>query len=641
MKILVTGLGVYCSLGDNVETFWAAIEEGKSGISPITNRFNIAQFDSQLGAMVSSGDNYASEAERLLSYGCSAAAEAIQNAQIDDRSRVALVLGTCNGLLGKEIYAVSRDIARDLGLGGPIITVSTACASSAHAIGFAADLVRRGMADFVLTGGVDTLTLDVFAGFHSLRLISKTPCAPFSMKLGTTLGEGAGFMILESDRSVKIRGVKPITSFMGYGLSADAFHDTKPDPFGMGMARALNAALTDAGLPAEAIDYLNAHGTATAANDSAEWRAIQRTFGQYAEHLPVSSSKSFLGHAQGAAGVLEAITTLLAMKHKVVPPTLNYTDPRPNSPSDPVTTTKPRSHVVQHAICTNAAFGGVNTALVFGDNNSDQPQKSELPRSISLVGTGMVVDCNEVSRYVPHSALRGLDTSARFLASAVATALVEAGIRLRSSDSEGIGLFVGQEHVSPESLEAFGKSIKERGITHLSASAFTRMVVNYATGVCCRLFGMKGPTATLATDPDSGLTALVLSADFMAWRDDTNYLLAGAVDEPGQLDNYQGVAASVLLKAGEETPAINLTGWALAADSETAVLMALAKAHRNLDEVEKIDISGSPASAGLIAVINAINALKNNKPGPYLISNRGTGSVGAAVVLERSVEHAA
>ena len=204
MKIFVTGLGVYCPLGDNVETFWAAIAEGKSGISPITNRFDVTQFDSQLGAMVSSGDKYDSEAKRLLSYGCSAAAEAIQRAQIVDRSRVALVLGTCNGLLGKEIHTVSTDIAQALELGGPILTVSTACASSAHAIGFAADIVRRGIADFVLTGGVDTLTLDVFAGFHSLGLISKTPCAPFSMKLGTTLGEGAAFMLLESDRSVKI-----------------------------------------------------------------------------------------------------------------------------------------------------------------------------------------------------------------------------------------------------------------------------------------------------------------------------------------------------------------------------------------------------------------------------------------------------
>ena len=379
--------------------------------------------------------------------------------------------------MGKEIHTLSTDIARALELGGMALTVSTACSSSTHAIGFATDLVRRGVAEIVLTGGVYTLTLDVFAGFHSLGLLSKTPCAPFSNHMGTTLGEGAAFMLLETERSVKIRGIEPLAAIMGYGLSADAFHDTKPDPFGLGMARALTAALNDAGLVPEAVDYLNAHGTATAANDSAEWRAIQRVFGDYADQLPVSSSKSFLGHTQGAAGALEAVTTLMAMTHKVVPPTLNLTKPRPNSPSDPVAASKPRSHVVRHAVCANAAFGGVNAALVFGQAKADPLPMRGSPRPISLTGTGMVLDCDRIGQFVPRAELRGVDTSARLLASAVAIALTDARLRLRSPDCEGIGLFVGQEHVSPESVKAFGKSIEERGLMHLSALAVTRMVV--------------------------------------------------------------------------------------------------------------------------------------------------------------------
>ena len=639
MKVFVTGLGAHCALGDNIEALWAAMKKGESGISTI-NRFDVTPFETDLGAMVSSGDGYDTEIQRLMAYGCSAAKEALQQAEIFDLSQVALVLGTSNGLLGKEIYSVGTDMARELKLGGMVLTVSNACTSSAHAMGFAADLIRRGSIEYALAGGVDTLTLDVFAGFHSLGLLSKSPCAPFSINMGTTLGEGAGFMFLESEDSAYDRGVNLLATLMGYGLSADAFHDTKPDPYGLGMARAINAALQDAGLSPNDIDYLNAHGTATAANDAAEWRAIQRVFGNHADRLPVSSSKSFLGHVQGAAGVLEAVTTLTAMRNKVIPPTLNLTENRPNSPTDPVAAKRPRSHVVRYAVCTNAAFGGVNSAVVFGHVNGDSLPIKKVPRRVGLSSTGMVLDGNQISRFVPRAELRGIDTSARLLAGAIAYSLTNAGIRLRSPVCEDIGLFVGQSHVSPESVEAFEKSIEEHGIMHLSAAAFTRMVVNYATGVCCRLFGMKGPVATVATQPDSGLSALVLGADHLSWNNNRNYLITAAVDEPGQEDDYKGGAASILLEAGEVSTPISLTGWALAKDCEAAVSRALIMADQHPNDVVPIEVSGPPASAGLMAVIEAIEALKNNKQGPFLVSSNGAGSSGAAIILEKEDTYA-
>ena len=233
MKVVITGFGACCALGENTKSLWNAIEQGHSGIAPI-NRFDVAPFDTRLGAMVPTGNRCDTEAQRLLAYGCAAAAEALQRAEIIDRGRVALVLGTCNGLLGKEVHTVSTDLAHALNLGGPAITFSTACASSAHALGFAADLVRRGVAEFALAGGVDALCLRVFAGFHSLGLLSKTPCAPFSTSMGTTLGEGAAFMLFESARCAQARAAAPLAEFMGYGLSADAFHDTTPDPSGSG-----------------------------------------------------------------------------------------------------------------------------------------------------------------------------------------------------------------------------------------------------------------------------------------------------------------------------------------------------------------------------------------------------------------------
>ena len=633
MKVVVTGLGALCALGENVETLWAAIERGDSGIAPI-RRFDIAPFETKLGAMVPLGDDYEDEERRLLAYGCTAASEALKRAAIVNRSQVALVLGTCNGSLGKEIHAGSIDIARVLKLGGPVITLSTACASSAHAIGFAADLVRRGIARFVLAGGVDILCQDVFAGFHSLGLLAQGPCAPFSIHLGTTLGEGAAFMLLETEQSAEARGVGPLVEFLGYGLSADAFHDTKPEPSGMGMARALAAALQDACLEPKAIDYLNAHGTGTAANDAAEWRAIQRVFGEHAKQLPVSSSKSFLGHAQGAAGALEAVVTLMAMAHQVVPPTLHLTERRPYSPVDPVAAPKPRPHVVRQAMCTNAAFGGANAALVFARGTKESRPRRAEPRPIGLSGVGMVHDWEKLNQCVPLTELRGLDATARLLASAVTTALVDAKLRLRSKDCEEIGLFVGQTRVSPESYKAFGKSIHERGLAHLSAPAFTRMVVNNATGVCCRLFGLKGPTATLSTGPDSGLTALVLGADHIAWRDDVSRLLTAAVDEPGPSDSHNNAAACLLLEAQNDAAPVSLAAWALAADRETAVAQALARARRNREEVTPMVVSGPPASAPLLAVVAATNAIRRGEPGPFLISDCGEGSASAAIILE-------
>lgn len=633
MKIVVTGLGAQCALGENTETLWHAIEEGKSGIAPIS-RFNVDTFDTQLGAMVSAGDCYDTEAERLLAYGCAAATEALQHAKIVNLSRVALVLGTCNGLLGKDIHAVSTDLVHALQLGGPAITLSTACASSAHAIGFAADLVRRGVVEFALAGGVDILSAEVFAGFHSLGLLSELPCAPFSTNMGTTLGEGAAFMLLESECSAKERGAAPLAEFMGYGLSADAYHDTTPVPSGLGMARALANAIADVGLEPEEIDYLNAHGTGTAANDAAEWHAIQRVFGDSANQLPISSSKSFLGHAQGAAGALEAVVTLMAMAHKVVPPTINFTQPRRNAPANPVATPKPISYAVRHTVCTNAAFGGVNTALVFGQVDRTLRDERKAPRPISLAGTGIVQDGHQVNQFAPRAELRGIDMSARLLSGATGTALTDAGVRLRASDCGRIGIFVGQTRVSPESVKAFDKSVQRRGLAYLSASAFTRMVCNYATGVCCRIFGLKGPTATLSTGVDSGLTALIFAADHLAWRDDVNSLLTAAVDEPSELDNYDNAAASILLKAGEDPASINLIGWALATDSEVAIERALAKTSLTREEVIPMAVAGPPTVAGLWAVIAAIDALKAGELGPFLISSRGKGSVGAAVILE-------
>ena len=238
MKVVITGMGAHCAIGSCLNEFWHGIELGKCGIVPVT-RFDVTPFEPKLGGMVPGGDLYESDEKRLFSYALRAAEDALNNADISDNSDVSLVLGTSSGVMGRKIYDVSYKLADELNLGGLVITVSTACTSSSHAIGIAADLLRRDNTKVMIAGGVDILTRDVFAGFNSLGILSKKPCSPFSNPPGTTLGEGAAFLIMETEQNAKKRGIQSQAVYMGYGISADAYHDTKPDQSGSGICKAI------------------------------------------------------------------------------------------------------------------------------------------------------------------------------------------------------------------------------------------------------------------------------------------------------------------------------------------------------------------------------------------------------------------
>jgi 3-oxoacyl-[acyl-carrier-protein] synthase II len=629
MKVVITGIGANCALGSSIKELWDGIKQGSSGIGPI-KRFDVTPFEPKLGGMVPGGDNFESDEKRLLSYALKAADEALNNAKISDNSVVSLVLGTSNGIMRRKIYDISYSLANELNFGGLVITVSTACTSSSHAIGFAADLLRRGKARVVIAGGVDILSRDVFAGFYSLGLLSKTPCSPFSNSLGTTLGEGAAFMVMETEQTARERGIRPQAVFMGYGISADAFHDTKPDQSGSGVSKAIINSLRDSNLKNSDIDYINAHGTGTAANDSAEWRGIQIALSDHSFKLPVSSSKSFFGHAQGAAGALEAITTLTAMKHKVIPPTLNYTKPRPFSPIDPVAATRPRPYSTRFALSTNLGFGGVNSALIFGRKDVAYKPQNTCLRSISVLGYGYNMDKDYINKFIPYDDLRSIDLSAKLLAGVVAKLLNNAGIQFRSNECDNIGLFVGQDHLSAESLEDFENSIRERGIKHLSASAFTKLVINYPTGVCCRLFGLKGPIATIAAKPDNGMTALCLGADSLAWRNDTDLMIVASVD-----DNY-GEAVGLLFKAGDEESPIRLKGWSMSRNFDSATEEASKVDGLRTGDINSLNVTYSPANHGLHTLIDMIENIKNTNQNLFIIKSEGDlNHMGIDIIIER------
>jgi nodulation protein E len=260
------------------------------------------------------------------------------------------------------INAATSHITMEHGLNGPAYTIASACASATHAMGQAALMVRSGMVEVAITGGAEAcLTVGCLKGWEAMRVTTSECCRPFSRnRNGMVLGEGAAVFVLESLDSARARGATILAEIAGVGMSADARDITAPDA--NGAARAIRAALADAGIAADAVDYVNAHGTGTAANDATETKALHLAFGAHARKLMVSSSKSMFGHALGAAGALELAATIETLRRGIVPPTINYAEPDPECDLDYVPNTA-RERPVRTAISNSFAFGGLNAVL--------------------------------------------------------------------------------------------------------------------------------------------------------------------------------------------------------------------------------------------------------------------------------------
>jgi 3-oxoacyl-[acyl-carrier-protein] synthase II len=639
--VVITGLGAVSALGHGTAALWASIAAGRDGIRPI-ERFSTESFSVHIGGMV--GDLVPREgADPYLDLAIEAAFEALVPRCVPGE-RLALVLGTSYREDQEGLHRLTERVGDAVGARGPRITISTACASSTNAIGLGKDLLDAGLADRVLAGGTDILVPEIFAGFHALGLLSASPCAPFGLPVGTTLGEGAGFVLLERESRARERGVAaPVLA--GYALSSDAYHATSPDPSGAGVARAIRGALEDAGIGAESVDYLNAHGTGTAANDAAEWRAIETVFGDRAQRLPVSSTKSFLGHAQGAAGVLELAATLLAMQQGMIPPTLHLTRPRPRSPADPVAQSLPREHAVRHAVCTSSAFGGANAALVVSARHGAAPASSRSRRDVFVTGAAAVTTrptSQRLAALLPTADTRGLDPSSRLITEAAARALADADTSVRGRARERAGIFFATTRVSAESASEFQTSIDQRGLSKLSATAFTRMVLNAPAGACSRLLGLRGPTTTLTTGEGSGLAALVYAAVSLAFRGDADLLLAGAVDESDDEEMASGRAdagACLVLSTSPSTgPRIRISGFGLAGPGalDEAIAHAREMAGPSGEEPTLAAppmLRGAEASGALLACVSAVEALRRGDATTRLIVNAGGGSASSALIL--------
>jgi 3-oxoacyl-[acyl-carrier-protein] synthase II len=391
--VAVTGLGVVSALGPDTATFEAGLRAGRSGIAPLT-LFDTTGFRAKLAAQAPDPTTPANldRPERLQTasrpdrFGLQAAFEAIADAGLHAHSLrgAALVFGTgTGGLPSTEEYvkagggppellvphqpaSVTDLVARHLGVHGPRTTIMTACSSSATAIGYAADRIRLGHVDVALAGGAEGLTRLTYAGFGCLRATAPgdEPCRPFDVdRKGLTLGEGAAVLVLEELEHARARGAEVLAIVAGWGITADAHHMTAPHPEGEGAARAMTMALEDAGVAAEAIGYVNAHGTGTPQNDAAETRALKSVLGARAESVPVSSIKSMVGHTLGAAGAIEAAAAVLSLQHGFLPPTVHLRNPDPAFGLDFIPGAAREAQVA--AVMSNSfAFGGNNTVLV-------------------------------------------------------------------------------------------------------------------------------------------------------------------------------------------------------------------------------------------------------------------------------------
>jgi nodulation protein E len=397
-RVVVTGVGVLSSIGNTVAQFEESLRACRPGIGPITQidtsrvRFHNAAEVGGFEPARHFTESQLNWLDRFAQLGIVAARDAIADSTLtwndELRARTGVITGSCLGGIGTEdahyfgFYqekklrcsptavprimsnAVASHVAMEQKFTGATFTTSTACSSANHAIGQAFWLIRQGTLDCALAGGSEApISFGHLKAWEAMRVVAPDTCRPFSKnRAGIILGEGGAMMVLETLENARARGAKIYAELAGFGMSADAHHLTSP--LAEGAARAMNAALEDGNLSPEQINYVNAHGTGTQANDSTETRAIRQVFGPRADKLAVSSTKSMHGHALGAAGALEGVATLLAFRGNFLPPTANFLERDPACDLD-IVPNEARAARIEAALSNSFAFGGLNAVLAF------------------------------------------------------------------------------------------------------------------------------------------------------------------------------------------------------------------------------------------------------------------------------------
>jgi 3-oxoacyl-[acyl-carrier-protein] synthase II len=592
-RVVVSGLGAITSQGNSLQDFWEGVSNGRVAIRDVRH-MSMDGYRTRLGGEVQDpaapAHSYLNPDgfhDRALDFTVKAAEEAMANCGVSvgaiPAERWGVVIGTCNaGLLaGEEWYrrrkagqkpdprlvllvppqAFSEALSGIFDLRGPVLSVDTACAASANAIGYAAELIRNGQADAVLTGGADAFSDILYAGFNSLESLSPEPAAPYSRdRKGLSLGEGSGMLVLMREDVAAAQGAPVLAEILGYGLSADGYHPTAPHPEGRGAARAIQTALAQGGVAPDEVRYVNSHGTGTPKNDPAETAATKVGLGEEAAHrAAVSSTKSMIGHLLGGAGAIEAISTVKTLEQQFAPPTAGYTEPDPECDLDYITE-GPRAMEIDIAVSNNFAFGGANASIVFARAGA-RPQGPATPRLDRVVITGLGAltpagtdlqtlweaysaarDCTQVEDgvrlgrvdYSPGDFLgpkerKRVDGLGLFSIIASRQALEDAALELSDENRTRVGAILGTGVGPMESMEGFSAGVIAEGAGGANPAVFPNTVYNAAGGQVAIKIGALGPASTVTVGHAAGASSLCYGCE-LAGADHADAMLCLGAD---------------------------------------------------------------------------------------------------------------
>lgn len=604
--VVIAAVGAITPHGGSAEALWDGVRAGRVAISPVRRLF-MDHYQTTLGGEItepcSPGYDYAPGCDARdfsIDFALAAAEEAMAGSGLRvgtdiPAERWGVAYGTCHGgwrsaeLALREVQeggspdwhrytfvppqAGAEALSAAFGLKGPVLSANTACAASAHALAHALDVIRAGAADAMLVGGSDAFSESAFAGFSSLWSLSAQPAAPYSKdRSGLTLGEGSGMLLLLSRQAAERTGAPVVAEVLGYGLSADGHHPTAPHPEGEGAARAIRSALTVSGLTPDDIRYVNGHGTGTEKNDSAESNAVRAALGEAAEKISLSSTKSMIGHLLGAAGAVEGIVTVLALRDQVAPPTASFTGLDPQCGLDPVAGTG-RPMVLDTALSNNFGFAGANATIAFArPGGPGAPASAVGLDDVVVTGFGVITSAGEGAEVLwdayaagrrqgaPEDGLRvarvEFDRSAvgtprerrrmdKVSQLAIASCRVALGAAGADADADAVaatGVVLGTAIGPMESSERFTVPVLSEGVQEANPAVFTNTVYNGAAGHVAMALGTKGPTSTLTSGHAAGAAALGVAYDMLrAGR--AERLLVPAVEafSPATLAAYRSI----------------------------------------------------------------------------------------------------
>ena len=606
VRAVVVGLGAITSQGATADDLWRGVSQGHVAIRPVRH-LDMSGYRTAIAGEVTDDRQPRHDVgypagfrDRALDFALVAAEEALAGcgealARIP-AERWGVVLGTCNaGLLSAKHWyqarmrgeaadprlllfvppqAIAEAVAGAFGLRGPTLSVNTACAAGANAIGWAADLIRAGQADAVISGGTDALSDVLVAGFNSLESLSPEPAAPYSRdRKGLSLGEGSAMLVLMRSDLARRHGLAEMAEIAGLGLSADGYHPTAPHPEGAGASRAVQAALLAAGVSPAEVGYVNSHGTGTAKNDPAETKAMKLGLGPAIQSAAVSSTKSMIGHLLGAAGAVEGMVTVNALVSQLAPPTANFTEPDPECDLDYVANTA-RPLRTQVAVSNNFAFGGANASVVITRGRSAPPPEPGSERVV-ITGVGALTpagldaaalwdavaagrDCTtaedgtrigrvdlDAGAFLPAKVRRRMDRLGVFSLVAAQLALACAKLELDDENRNRVGAILGTGVGPMESMELFSRPLFEDGPRAANPAVFPNTVYNAATGQVAMNVGAVGPTTTLTAGHAAGASAIVYATDVLA-RGQADAMLAIGADTltPAVIDAYRAIGSA-------------------------------------------------------------------------------------------------